>query len=374
MKGWMLHSSATGHGVPEKRKVPGVRYATACDGVELPVVDVTDPRFVITLRDNEQAQLVEQFLREGQPFARAPAPIRRALMRLFLRRSILGRAIQRAEGTFMTGMDTYLLKLGPENLPTALATPVDRRIAASLPALSVRIRMQDVARLLADSIETRLEEAPQRLLHLVSIGGGPAIECLNALVLLQRDHPELLAERHMVVTTLDPDAGAATFGARALDALREIGAPLHGLDVAFRHRVYDWRRPTELADALAVVDGDPIVAASSEGGLFEYGSDDDIRANLEHLHDAAIQCTLATGSVTRADEPVQRLRALSRPTTRPRGLDAFRRLAGEAGWRVVRAIERPFSDQVLLQPATRAEADRGGDDPLFCGTGPDGRS
>jgi len=57
------------------------------------------------------------------------------------------------------------------------------------------------------------------------------------------------------------------------------------------------------------------------------------------------------GSVTRADEPIQRLRATSRAATRPRGLTAFRALAARCGWRVTRAIERPFSDHVVLARA-----------------------
>jgi hypothetical protein len=55
--------------------------------------------------------------------------------------------------------------------------------------------------------------------------------------------------------------------------------------------------------------------------------------------------------VTRADEPTQRLRATSRAATRPRGLTAFRALAARCGWRVTRALERPFSDHVVLARA-----------------------
>jgi hypothetical protein len=57
------------------------------------------------------------------------------------------------------------------------------------------------------------------------------------------------------------------------------------------------------------------------------------------------------GSVTRADEPTQRLRQTSSPATRPRGLTSFRALAARCGWRIARAIERPFSDHVVLARA-----------------------
>ena len=52
----------------------------------------------------------------------------------------------------MSGMHTYLLKLGPEMLGSSYTKPVDRRIAAALPALGVRLRLQDVAQLMTDTL------------------------------------------------------------------------------------------------------------------------------------------------------------------------------------------------------------------------------
>ncbi len=339
--------------VPERDKRPGVRYAVAPDGVELPVVDVTLPPFALSVSEAEQAALVERFLREDQPLARVPAPLRTLLLRLFLRRSVLARGIRRASGTFMTGMSTYLLKLGPDNLPTALATPIDRRIAAALPALAMRLRMQDVARLLADAVAPILLAHPGRPLHLLNVAGGPAVDSLNALVLLRREHPGLL-DRSVSIDVLDLDDAGPTFGERALAALKADGAPLHGLAIAFRHLRYDWSRAAELRPVLdAARAAEALVAGSSEGGLFEYGSDDEIVANLEQLRGAGAGCAAFVGSVTRDDEPVRRLYRTSGAATRLRGLDAFRILAGRAGWEVARAVARPFSDQVALVPSAR---------------------
>ena len=97
-----------------------------------------------------------------------------------------------------------------------------------------------------------------------------------------------------------------------------------------------------------------VAVGSSEGGLFEYGSDDAILANLTAAREAAPPDFAMLGSVTRADRPIQRLRETSQPATRPRGLEVFRALVARAGWRVERAIERPFSDQVVMVPEGRA--------------------
>jgi len=91
-----------------------------------------------------------------------------------------------------------------------------------------------------------------------------------------------------------------------------------------------------------------VILGSSEGGLFEYGTDEAIASNLKYLGECTRKDFAMIGSVTRADEPIQRLRQMPQPATRPRGLDVFRALVERAGWRVQRATERPFSDHVTL--------------------------
>ena len=122
--------------LPEQNKKPGICYAATTDGVELPVVDVSHPAFQLAVTDSEQRKLIENFLSEGRPLGSLPRPLRNLVLRFFLRGSILARGIRQAQGTFMSGMNTYLLKLGPEMLGGAYAKPIDRRIAAALPALA----------------------------------------------------------------------------------------------------------------------------------------------------------------------------------------------------------------------------------------------
>ncbi len=337
---------------PELRKKPGVYYALTIDGLELPVVDVTHPAFAVSPTDAQQAALVAAFLAQEMPFAKLPPVLRRGLLRFFLRGSVLARGIRGAEGTFLGGMSTYLLKLGPDNLGDAYAKPIDRRIAAALPALAVRWRLADMARLLADRLAPRLEARPGVPLRFVNIAGGPAMDSLNALLLLARERPAVLAARTVAIDVLDGDASGPTFGARALAALSAPAAPLHAVDARLRHVAYDWNDTRPLRGVLDDARGAGAVATgSSEGGLFEYGSDDAILANLTAAREAGPPDFAMLGSVTRADRPIQRLRETSQPATRPRGLEVFSALVARAGWRVERAIERPFSDQVVMVPA-----------------------
>jgi hypothetical protein len=88
-------------------------------------------------------------------------------------------------------------------------------------------------------------------------------------------------------------------------------------------------------------------AVSSEGGLFEYGSDDEITANLTALHQLTPPDAIVVGSASRETE-MTRMHASIGVTLRPRTRDAFRALAEQAGWRVDMFIERPFSDNLRL--------------------------
>jgi len=170
-------------------------------------------------------------------------------------------------------------------------------------------------------------------------------------MLLRREQPELLAQRRCVIRVLDRDASGPAFGARALAALREPSGALSGLDLDFEHLPYDWRDVSGLEPALAAArSASAVVAVSSEGGLFEYGSDDEILANLRALSGGAARALFMVGSVTRNDEVIQTLKLTSRAATQPRGLATFAALIARSGWRLERSIARPVSDQVVLTP------------------------
>lgn len=332
--------------IVETQKKPGILYATTDEGHELAVVDITNPAFAVSLTPEEHETLTEQFLAEQRRLAAMPALLRNLFLGFFLRGSLLARGLRKANGSVLPGLETYLLKLGPENLPSALIKPIDRRVAAALPAFCVRLRLQDMARMLADLLAPQLEAAPGRPLHLIDVAGGPSMATLNTLLLLQRERPALLTRRSISVDVLDLDVHGPSFGRRALEQLRSAGAPLHGLEIQMRHLAYDWRRPADLRSILDKARAnDPVLAGVSEGALFEYGTDAEILSNLEELRGIPL-----VGSVTRNDEPVHRMLASSgaRLTLVPRGIDAFRTLVARVDRRVARVIERPFSDHVTL--------------------------
>ena len=333
---------------PESNKKPGVSYAVTDDGLELPVIDITHPAFAVSPTDAELAALTDEFLQQFERQRNLPPEVQERIRNEVLATSIIGRGLLAASGTFLTGVNTYLMKLGPDNLG-AYAVPVDRQISAALPLLSLRMRLQDVVRLQTEALAPALAASPGRPLCLLNIAGGPSIESLNTLILLRQDHPALLDGRAVAIRVFDRDEEGPHFGARALDSLTGTGGKLHGLDVSFERVQYDWRDITPLAHELASLNNrDALWFASSEGGLFEYGSDEEVVANLTVLSSAARPETTVVGSVTRGDGVAVITRMPNGVATVPRSLDAFTTLAEQGGWVVDRAITGPLSFNVRL--------------------------
>jgi hypothetical protein len=320
----------------------GVLYAMTNEGVRLPVIDVTNAAFAVTATEAELAAMAEQYIREAGEQREIPEAVREAL-----RNSMLGRGLMAASGTFLNAMSTYLLKLGPENLGED-ASPIDRRIAASFPAFTARLRLVDMARLLAEGLG-RSAAVERRPVCLVNIGGGAGADSWNALIRMHGEKAGLLAGREIVIALMDLDARGSAFGLRAVAALCVPGAPLSGLDITVRYLSYEWSDANRLRIALEGLNaGDAACGISSEGGLFEYGCDEEIVANLRVLHAGTARDAVVVGSVTREGGVVRASLIANRVLTRPRTIEAFQVLCEEGGWRVEGVIERPFSYNVRL--------------------------
>jgi hypothetical protein len=333
---------------PEKNKKAGVAYAVTDDGMELPVVDVTHPAFALDLSESEVDRLLQEYARSVKSQGKLEAFIQSLFLRIMSQRSLIMRGIMVAAGGYMTGISTYLLKLGPDNLGQGYASQIDRQIAGSISGLSVRLRLQDIAHLLADGLAPLLGIGRKSSLHLLNIGGGPAIDSLNVLLILQKDRPDLLAGRPVYVHILDLEAAGPNFGRRALQALQAEGAPLYGLSIRFEHTQYNWSDLGPLRELLRSLERNAIMGASSEGALFEYGSDEDIALNLQALHELTPIHTIIAGSVTRADA-TGRIMNSTRAALQMRGLELFSALVQRVGWRVAIGIDRPICHDVRLE-------------------------
>jgi hypothetical protein len=339
--------------IEEKNKKAGVSYAVTDGGLELPIIDITHPAFEVSLNETEMETLLQQYIQEVRSPQNTPPFLRNLLFGFMRKRSVIMRGLMGASGTFMSGMNTYFMKLGPDNLNKRFFSSIDRRIAASPAGVYMRLRLQDMAHLLTDALVPLLEARKDALLHLLNIGGGAAIDSLNTLILIRKNYPDLLAGRHIFIHSLDQDTSGPNFGSRALVSLRTEGAPLYGLEVSFQHLAYNWSNFAELQSLGSHFNNETsIIGISSEGALFEYGSDEDIAGNLQALGEVTPAGAVVAGSVTRADDLGRMLNGGglgSRAAIQFRGLEAFKALALHSGWEVRKIIDRPLSHNVLLQ-------------------------
>ncbi|PKL24021.1 MAG: hypothetical protein CVV47_12215 [Spirochaetae bacterium HGW-Spirochaetae-3] len=334
--------------IPERNKKPGVRYAFSPDGIELPVIDVDHPAFCV-----DPAALIAA-TRPGA--MRKPSRIQTMLMRPMLRGSMLARAISGAGGGYASGLGTYMLKLGPDNLGDGWAKKIDRAIASSLPCLSARMRLEATARLEADALIAMMAtRGPGARLHLLNIAGGPSSDTLNALMMARRREPGLVEGADIGVEVLDLDGDGPEFGARSLAALMTEGGPLAGLLIRVERRAYDWNDVRPLAERLrSIADGDsrggdPGVVIASEGGLFEYASDEAILATLEAVRVGAPRDAVVVGTIGKATGPALSVNEATGTAARLRGLEAFLGVARSAGWEPAASADCPLSHCLVLR-------------------------
>lgn len=328
--------------IPERNKKPGVCYAWTDDGVELPVVDITHPAFELKPEEPEIARRIEEYLKMMRKWDQMPRLMRWFFSKIYLRRSILARGASEKTEPFLSGMNTYLMKLGAGNLGQGYACKTDRKLAEALPAFGIRLRLRDTARLLAEGLQTVLAERKERCIHLLNIAGGPAMDSLNALILTRRKHPELLMNRQFRILVLDIDPQGASFGARAAEALCASNGPLNGLDVTVEWRRYDWSAPATLSTICTPADDDSLLAVgSSEGGLFEYGSDEEIVENLRVIGRIVPANFRMIATVLNDSIVTQTLRQSTHLAIRCLGQEYFGQLAGRAGWQIQQRLEGP---------------------------------
>ena len=148
-----------------------VVFATTTDGLRLPVIDVTNPEFAVPDDPASLAARRDAFLAWDRRNRRMPKIVTRLLTRLAARRSPLLRKML-ASDEYLDSISTYVLKLGADHLPPGFDGPVDRKVAAAPHLALVRLRMQQLARLLAEALLAPLADEPEAPLHLVNIAGG----------------------------------------------------------------------------------------------------------------------------------------------------------------------------------------------------------
>jgi hypothetical protein len=279
--------------IPERNKVPGLPYVFTDTGLELAVLDVTHPLF--------EASIDEKSLAEQRAQSAAMAALIKTMSadqrKMITANSYIWGTYFSRETTAscLSGMATYMLKLGPGLIGGGEERKADQRATMGVSGIAARMRLRDLCRLQTDVLSPLLKAHPGRRLCLINIAGGAASDSFNTIRLIRRRDPVLLQGRRIEIHLLETDTIGPHFAARSLAALQVAGGDFEGLDLDFRFHHVSWADEGAWKGILRDRSED-IVSVSSEGGLFEYGRDEEILAVLRFLAESPTFAMLIAGS------------------------------------------------------------------------------
>lgn len=262
-----------------------IPYAVFEDDIQLPILDITHPLFNASI--DEQAYHVSclKSARSIESLKKMPGFIRNIFVKM-----------SNVDNSYLSGMRTLLYKLGP-NLSRGIKLGFrDKWAVKQTSFMGLRIRVRDLCRLQSKLLQTQLKQFPERNLCFFNIAGGAATDSINTLILIQEADAEVLKGRKIEINILDIDIYGPNFAKRCIDVLKQPGERFHGLDITLNIIHYDWSQ-SEALRKMSLERSGWIQLCSSEGGLFEYGSDSDIIKNLNHFFANSPMDARVTGSL-----------------------------------------------------------------------------
>ena len=149
--------------------------------------------------------------------------------------------------------------------------------------------------------------------------------------------------RKIEINVLDIDTFGPAFADRSISALKAPHGRFHDLDISFRHIHYDWNN-TERLSELLLERKEWLQICSSEGGLFEYCSDEVIIKNLDALYSHSADDIIIVGTLLHDINTVDAgmIAALKISTNiKPRllGLNGLKSIIEHNKWNLDRTIE-----------------------------------
>jgi hypothetical protein len=328
-----------------KNKIPELSYAFTANGIELPVLDITHPYFVSCTDEETLKKLlpyVEKNAEENaDKFNKLPAFIKR----FFIKHSFAVAELLQVErqNEFASGITTIMMKLGPKLIGKGKRRFLDRQMNKGFGALLIRMRARDISKCQADALMPLLIKSPGKDLCFINIAGGAASDSINALFLLQKENPALLKDRKIEINVLDIDSFGPAFGDRCITALKAPGGKFNELNISFRHIYFDWNKTEKLEELLSERKG-WLQICSSEGGLFEYCSDEVIIKNLNTIYSYSTDDIIVAGTLLHDVETIDAgmLAALKISTNiKPRllGINGLKNIVENYKWRIKSTIE-----------------------------------
>jgi len=327
-----------------KNKISELSYAITLNGVELAVLDVTHPLFISSIDEDKLKEILQKVEKTADKTAEKFNNMPSFIKNFFAKRSFaMSELLQESNADeYLTGISTLMLKLGPNLIGKGKKRFFDRLSSRGIGGIVLRMRVRDISKIQAEALIPLLTKSPDRNLCFINIAGGAASDSINTLFLIQQLNPSLLINRRIEINVLDIDRFGPAFADRCITALKAPEGRFYNMDVSFNHIHYDWNNTQKLKELLSERK-EWLQICSSEGGLFEYCTDEVIEQNLNTIRKNSTDDIIVAGSLMHDIETVDRgaIAALKISTAiKPRflGLDGLNNLIRENRWNLSNII------------------------------------
>jgi hypothetical protein len=326
-----------------KNKLPDLSYVFTLNGIELPVLDITHPEFISSIDENKLKKMLSYVGKNAEKnankFNRMPAFIKK----YFAKHSFAMAELLENESSFASGISTLMMKLGPNLIGKGKKRFWDRQVTKGFGSLVIRMRMRDISLCQANALIPLLQKSQERNLCFTNIAGGSASDSINALFLIRQKNAGLLKNRKIEINVLDIDTFGPSFADRCITALKSPGGSFNDLNISFRYIHYDWNSTDKLENLLNERK-EWLQICSSEGGLFEYCSDEVIIQNLEIIYNNSTDDIIIVGSLLHDIKTVDAgIKAALKISTviKPRflGIDGLKNIIEKNKWNLNNMIE-----------------------------------
>jgi hypothetical protein len=328
----------------EKTKIAGLSYAFTENGIEIPVLDITHPLFINSINEEKLAGMLKEIEQKGEERAESFNKIPGFIKNFMAKRSYImaGFMLKDTEDTFLSGMSTLMMKLGPGLIGKGRRKFFDRLGSKAFGAILLRMRVRDICKLHTDILNNQLINERDKNLCFINIAGGAACDSINTLITIYKNAPSLLQNREIEINVFDIDRFGPSYANNCVESLRSTGSYFDGLNVSFNHIYYNWN-DTSILDEFLQKRTEWLKISSSEGGLFEYASDEDIIKNLNVLYDNSRDNMKIVGSLIRdvntVDPGVRASMKLTNIKARLLGLEGLKTILEKTAWTVENVME-----------------------------------
>ena len=326
------------------QKLPGLAYAITQNGIELPVLDITHPKFIASINEDRVADVSKASIQKMKALGEMSDAQKRAYYEQLSNSFIYGRFFMTdPDANYLNGMSTYVYKLGPFLIGGGKDRELDRSLSMGIGGVAVRMRIRVLCRMQANVLISQLESSTEKDLCFVNIAGGAASDSINTLILILKENPALLKTRKIEINILDIDPLGPHYAKRCIEALKTKGYHFHGLHITFNHIGHNWKDADGLTQLLSNKK-QCIMMCASEGGLFEYGSDDDIIRNLNALYDHSPDDIRVAGTVIheldKVDPTVPAMTKATHAGLRFLGIPGLSSILEKTNWHLENTMEK----------------------------------